>query len=76
MTNRIKQLTIEQVKKKYEIAFMRNPGVEGVGITEKNNKKVIIIYCSIKPEELSKKIPQEVEGYKVVFQHTGGFNIY
>lgn len=68
--------SIEAVKRKNEMEWMSVPGVEGVGITEEKNKKVIVVYISEKTSDIQKQIPQEIEGYKIILKLTGEFKAF
>lgn len=66
--------TIEQVKQKYEMEWIKIPGVEGVGISEDKGEESIIVYVS--SNEIKDKLPAKVAGFRVKFQHTGKFQAY
>ena len=66
-------MKIEDIKKKYELGWMKIRGVEGVGITEEEGRPVIVLYISEESEELQ-KIPDHIEGCPVVKKISGEFN--
>lgn len=65
----IKKPSIEKVKEKYEMEWMKLQGIEGVGITEVEGEKVIVLYCSKQIEE----IPSNVESFRVIQKLTNEF---
>jgi len=64
-------LTIHQVKDKYQRKIMAIPGVVGIGIGAVEDEPVIKVLVVSKTEEVQKKIPQKLHGYKVDIQETG-----
>jgi hypothetical protein len=63
--------TIQEVQEKYTDSMMSIPGVEGIGIGEKNKKECIIIFVSKTIKEMKKKLPKELDGFPVKIQNTG-----
>jgi hypothetical protein len=65
------QKPIEEVLKNHTDHLMSIPGVVGTGIGEFEGKPCIKIFVIKKTEDLEKKIPRVLEGYKVVIDETG-----
>jgi hypothetical protein len=65
--------TIEQVKERYEAAWLAIEGVEGVGLGREGSGKVIKVYVSKKTKALQQRIPTQVEGYPVRLEVSGEF---
>ena len=63
--------SIEQVLKEHTDAWMSIPGVVGTAIGELKGKPCIKILVVQKTEELTKKIPSQVEGFPVILEETG-----
>ena len=68
-------MSIEDIKKKYELEWMKLDRVEGVGITDEDGKKVIVIYLSKKTSD-NQKIPDQIEGYPVIKKLSGEFKAF
>ena len=62
---------IEEVLKTHTDHLMSIPGVVGTGIGESEGKPCIKVLVVKKTEEIEKKIPSELEGYKIVIDETG-----
>jgi len=69
-----KRESIEQVKSKYEMEWLRIEGVEGVGIGEENEKPVIRVYVAKKTKTIQEKVPSQIEGYPVRIEVSGEFH--
>ena len=63
--------TIEEVLKSHTNAWMAVPGVVAVGIGEIEGKPCIRVYIVEKTDEIRKKIPLQVEGFRVVIEVSG-----
>ena len=63
--------TIEEVLKEHTNKWMSIPGVVGTGIGKVNDKLCIKVFVVKKTEELTKKIPSQIEGFLVVIEETG-----
>ena len=63
--------TIEEVLKEHTDEWMSIPGVVGTAIGKVEGKPCIKILVVQETEELTGKIPSEVEGFPVVIQETG-----
>lgn len=64
-------MSIKEVKEKYQDQLMALPGVIGVGIGAVNNEHVIKVLVIKQTKKLARKIPKELETYKVVIEETG-----
>ncbi len=64
-------LTIEQVKERYESELMAIDGVVGVGIGECEGKPCIKVYLENDSPDLKKRIPLQLDGFKVETEVTG-----
>ena len=67
-------MTIEEVLRANEDALMSLPGVQGVGIGEKEGKQVIKVFIDSKTPETSHsvdQIPGELEGYALEIEEIG-----
>lgn len=68
------QQKIREVKRKYEQEWLSIKGVVGVGIGILTDKNLgIMISVTKLDEQISKKIPAEVEGVKLEIRETGEF---
>jgi hypothetical protein len=67
---------IEEVLKQHTGAWMAIPGVIGTGQGLCDGKSCIKIFVIKTTEEINKKIPQEIEGYKVKIEETGKVRAY
>jgi len=67
----VERKPIEEVLKHHTDHLMSIPGVVGTGIGEFEGKPCIKVLVVKKTEELQKKIPTTLEGYKVVIDETG-----
>ena len=65
------QISITEVKRKYSKTLMKIQYVNGVGIEEKNGKKIIKIFVSVPNKETLEKIPKILEGYDVEVETVG-----
>ena len=63
--------TIEEVLKEHTDEWMSIPGVVGMGIGELEEKPCIRVFVMKKTEELTEKIPSQVDGYPVIIEETG-----
>lgn len=68
-------MSIESVKQKHEELLMRLPNVTGVGIGEKEGKRVIKVFVThkvpesaLQPQEI---VPEEIEGYETIVEAIG-----
>ncbi len=66
--------TIENVLKDHTEELMSLPGVVGTAQGLSNNKPCIKIFVIKKTPELDRKIPDNLEGYKVMIEETGEIN--
>lgn len=69
------QIGIEAVKRRHEEGLMRLPNVSGVGIGEKEGRKVIKVFVThkfaksdLKPEEI---VPRILDGYETDVEEIG-----
>lgn len=63
--------TIEAVLEEHTDEWMSIPGVVGTAIGASNGEPCIKVYVLEKTDELTEKIPSQVEGFPVVMQQTG-----
>lgn len=70
------QKTIEQVIREYSSELMCITEVVAVGQGISNNKPVIRILVIEKTPEVEQKIPDLIEGYRVLIVETGEFHSY
>jgi hypothetical protein len=68
--------SIMEVQEKYSDSIMAIPGVQGIGIGEKNKKECIIIFVSKITKDMKKKIPKELEGFPVKIEISGEFHAH
>lgn len=68
-------MSIEAVKKKYEEQLMQLPNVTGVGIGEKERKKVIKVFVTHKVPESALRpheiVPKMLDGYETDVEEIG-----
>lgn len=62
---------IKRVKEKYTMFLMEIKGVIGVGIGKVREEKVIQVIVTKRTKKIEKKIPPEIEGYKISILETG-----
>ena len=62
---------IEQVLKEHTDAWMSISGVVGTAIGEHKGKPCIKVLVVKKTENLTKRIPSQVEGFPVILEETG-----
>lgn len=67
----MKQKQIEEVLKANTDDLMAIPGVVGTAIGEHEGKPCIKVYVVKKTNEIEKKVPQTLEGHRVVIEETG-----
>lgn len=65
--------TIEQVLEERTDQWMAIPGVEGTAIGLFEDKPCIMILSSVATRQLRSKIPETLNGYRVVIRQTGTF---
>ncbi|MEP7234045.1 MAG: hypothetical protein ABI778_01995 [Ignavibacteriota bacterium] len=74
-TTRIKhakhKMTITEVLSKHTTEWLKISGVLGTGEGRSEDKPCITIFCEHTSSAIRKKIPNQVDGYRVVFQTTG-----
>lgn len=64
-------MQIEDVQERYEQQLINIPGVTAIGIGEQNGQPVIVIMVSQRTEELTQKLPQQLDGYDVRVEVSG-----
>jgi hypothetical protein len=69
-------MKIEAVLKKYTDQLMSLPGVIGTGEGLYKGKPCIKVFLIKRAPDLEKKIPVELEGYKVIIEETGTVQAY
>jgi hypothetical protein len=62
---------IIEVQKKHQKQIMSLPGVVGIGIGAEDGNPVIKVLVKQKTPELQKKIPTELEGFRVMIEEVG-----
>lgn len=63
---------IYEIKKKYAAEILSVDGVVGIGISEdEQGEMVIVVSVENISEELKEKIPNEIEGIRVILKETG-----
>lgn len=65
---------IQATKKKHEPKFMKIDGVVGVGIGEENGEQVIVVLTNQLSAKAAKKIPDKLDGFKVVSRESGAID--
>ena len=65
------QKTIEQVQQEHTEAWMAIPGVVGTAIGQREGKPCLLVLAAANTEQIRRKIPSTVEGYRVLVQYTG-----
>jgi hypothetical protein len=65
------RMTITETLKKYTDKWMTIPGVTGTGEGQSDHKPCIMIFTNGNEAFIKTKIPNTVNGYKVVFHETG-----
>ena len=66
---------IEAVKRRHEAWLLNLPNVVGVGIGECDAAPCIKLYVEQKTPELERRIPEQLEGFKVDIEVSGPFQI-
>jgi hypothetical protein len=67
--------SIEEVLTEHTKELMSIPGVAGVAQGICNGKPCIKVYVVKETPELKRKIPETLEGYKVMIEETGEFRV-
>ncbi|RPI02983.1 MAG: hypothetical protein EHM72_02750 [Calditrichaeota bacterium] len=62
---------VKEIKEKYQRTLMQIPGVIGVGIGLHEEEFVINVLVVKKTRLLLKRLPGELDGFRVVIQETG-----
>jgi len=70
----MRNLSIKEVKAKYQDEIMKIPGVVGIGIGGTEEKMVLTIMVEKRTSDLEKKLPLSLDNYPVIIQETGTFN--
>ena len=63
--------TISDVLHKYTPSWMKIPGVVGTGEGESEGRPCILVFVIKKSDEITRKIPSVVDGFRVVIHETG-----
>ncbi len=66
--------SIEEVQEAFTREWMDLPGVVGTGIGRYEDVPCIKVFVAGPIEELEERIPDEVEGHRVVLEQTGRFH--
>ena len=69
----VQRKSIEAVQNEHTDELMSIPGVVGTAIGDCDGKQCIKVLVSKKNPELLKKIPSELEGYRVQIDESGEF---
>lgn len=67
----MKKPDITEVLEKHRNGLMDIPGVNGTGIGMKDGEACIKVFVEGLNEEIQKKIPESVEGYRVAIEVIG-----
>ena len=67
--------TVEEVLTEHTKELMAIPGVVGVAQGICNDKPCLKVYVVKESPELKRKIPDTLEGYKVMIEETGEFRV-
>jgi hypothetical protein len=62
---------IKSVKARYTMSLMEIKGVVGVGIGKEREEEIIVVMVKKRTRSIEKKIPPEIEGYKISILITG-----
>ena len=65
---------IREAKSRNEKKLMKIKGVVGVGISKKDDEEVIVILTNQLSEKSANKIPEQLEGFKIVIRESGAIN--
>lgn len=64
-------ISVNDVKKKYESKIMNIPGVVGIGVGKQDELDAITVLVVEKTPLIEKKVPQQLKGFPVIIQETG-----
>jgi hypothetical protein len=64
-------LSIEEIQQKHQHELMRIPGVIGVGIGLDADESVLVVMVAKQSRTIKRKVPKELDGYRLVIQETG-----
>ena len=64
-------MTIEQTLENHQERLMAIPGVNGVGIGNKDGKPVIVVMTVQSSPQIIAMVPQSLDGHPVVTEQTG-----
>jgi hypothetical protein len=64
-------LSIQEIQEKHQHDLMRIPGVVGVGIGLESDESVLVVMVAKDTRAIKRKVPKELDGYRLVIQETG-----
>jgi hypothetical protein len=64
-------LSIQEIQQKHQYDLMRIPGVVGVGIGLDSDESVLVVMVAKYTRAIKRKIPKQLDGYRLVIQETG-----
>jgi hypothetical protein len=65
---------IREVKRRYAKQLLSQPGVSGVGIEKADSGDyVLAVHLNTDDPQVRKKLPDEIEGYRIRYVYSGPF---
>ncbi len=61
----------EEVLREHTPGLMAVPGVIGTGQGERAGQPILVVYVTRRTPELERRVPREIEGYRVEIRETG-----
>jgi hypothetical protein len=65
---------IHTIKRNYEKKLMKISGVVGVGIGKEDDEEVIVVLTAQLSPKAAKKIPDQLDGFKIAIRESGAIN--
>ena len=65
------QISVNDVKQKYQSKIMNIPGVVGIGVGKENESDAIMVLVVERTSVIEKKVPKQLKGFPVIIQETG-----
>lgn len=64
-------MSIQEIQQKHQYDLMRIPGVVGVGIGLEADESVLVVMVAKQTRTIKRKVPKQLDGYRLVIQETG-----
>ena len=64
-------ISVHDVKKKYQSKIMRIKGVVGIGVGKDEEQDAIVVFIMERTTVIEKKVPKELKGFPVIVHEIG-----